>query len=57
MWERILATLDKRAIEAERELAAVAIDESQRKADSIQVAEPPTDPAVVASHNLTHMPY
>ena len=57
LWERILATLDKRAIEAERELAAVAIDESQRKADSIHVAEPPTDPAVVASHNLTHMPY
>ena len=57
LWERILATLDKRAIEAERELAAAAIDESQRKADSIQVAEPPTDPAVVASHNLTHMPY
>ena len=57
LWERILATLDKRAIEADRELAAVALEEGQRKADSIQVAEPPTDPAVVASHNLTHVPY
>ena len=57
LWERILATLDKRAIEAERELAAVALDESHRKADSIQVAEPPTDPSIIAAHNLTHLPY
>ena len=57
LWSRILAALDKRAIEAERELAAVALDESQRKATSVQTAEPPEDAAVIATHNLTHMPY
>ena len=57
LWSRILAALDKRAIKAERELAAVALDESQRKATSVQTAEPPEDAAVIATHNLTHMPY
>jgi hypothetical protein len=57
LWSRILAALDKRAIEAERELAAVALDESQRKATSVQTAEPPEDAAVITTHNLTHMPY
>ena len=57
LWARILATLDKQAIDAERELAAVALDETQRKAVSVQVTEPPTDASVIAAHNLTHMPY
>ena len=57
LWRRILGTLDKQAILAETELAAVALDESQRKADSVQVANPPDDPAEIESHNLTHLPY
>ena len=42
---------------AETELAAVALDESQRKADSVQIANPPDDPAEIELHNLTHLPY
>eukprot|EP00435_Cladocopium_sp_Y103_P033238 s948_g8.t1 len=57
LWRRILSTLDKQAILAETELAAVALDESQRTADSVQVATPPEDPAVIDAHNLTHLPY
>ena len=34
LWERILATLDKQAINAERELASMALDETRRKADA-----------------------
>ena len=49
--------MDKQAILAETELAAVALDESQRKADSVQIANPPDDPAEIESHNLTHLPY
>eukprot|EP00435_Cladocopium_sp_Y103_P016385 s4405_g4.t1 len=57
LWNRILATLDKQAINAERELAAVALDESKRKAESVQIATPPTDQAEIDAHCLTHVPY
>eukprot|EP00435_Cladocopium_sp_Y103_P044429 s2067_g12.t1 len=57
LWRRILSTLDKQAILAETELAAVALDEAQRTADSVQVANPPEDPAEIEAHNLTHLPY
>ena len=49
--------MDKQAILAETELAATALDESQRKADSVQIANPPDDPAEIELHNLTHLPY
>ena len=57
MWNRILGALDRQAIQAERELAAVALDESQRKAESVQVATPPDDQAEIDAHMLTHLPY
>ena len=38
-----------KAIDAERELAAVALDESQRKTDSVQIAEPPTQMSLQCS--------
>ena len=56
LWRRILGTLDKQAILAETEVAAVALDESQRKADSVQVANPPDDPAEIESSQLDTPP-
>ena len=41
LWSRILATLDKQAILAETELAAVALDETQRRANPVHTANPP----------------
>ena len=35
LWNRILETLDKQAINAERELATVALDERRRNAESV----------------------
>ena len=55
LWARILNTLDKKAIEAERELAAVALDESQRKTDSVQVAEPPTQIQMSLQCTISHI--
>ena len=57
LWNRILATLDKQAINAERELASVALDETKRKAESVQVAVPPTEQSEIDAHMLTHLPY
>ena len=57
LWRRILDTLDKQAINAERELAAIAFDETKRKAESVQVSCPPTDQSVIDEHLLTHLPY
>jgi hypothetical protein len=57
LWNRILATLDKQAIDAERELASVALDETKRKAESVQVATPPTEQSEIDAHMLTHLPY
>ena len=57
LWSRILATLDKQAILAETELAAVALDETQRRANPVHTANPPEDPAEIDAHNLTHLPY
>ena len=53
----MLATLDKQAINAERELASVALDETRRKAESVQVAKPPEDQSEIDPHMLTHLPY
>ena len=57
LWNRILAALDKKAIQAERELAVVALEESQRKAESVHVATPPEDQGEIDAHCLTHLPY
>ena len=57
LWNRILATLGKQAINAERELASVALDETKRKAESVQVATPPTEQSEIDEHMLTHLPY
>ena len=57
LWHRILAALDKQAINAERELASVALDETKRKAESVQVAVPPTEQSEIDAHMLTHLPY
>ena len=56
LWNRILATLGKQAINAERELASVALDETKRKAESVQVAIPPTEQSEIDAHMLTHLP-
>ena len=57
LWNKILAALDKKAIQAERELAAVALDETQRKAESVHVATPPEDQSAIDAHCITHLPY
>ena len=57
LWSRILATLDKQAILAERELATVALKESERDVASAPKSEPPADQKEIDAHNLTHLPY
>ena len=57
LWNRILAALDKKAIQAERKLAAVALDETQRKAESVHVATPPEDQSEIDARCITHLPY
>ena len=51
-----MATLDKQAINAERELASVALDKTKRKAESVEVAVPPTEQSEIDAHMLTHLP-
>ena len=57
LWNRILATLDKQAINAERELAAVALDKSQRVPVPVSLQSPPDEQSEIDAHCLTHLPY
>ena len=56
LWDRVLATLDKNAILAEKQLVDAALRETKRDAISVHTTTPPGDEEI-AQHNINHFPY
>ena len=57
LWQRILATLDKRKMAAEIEAASSAKLETVRDPMMVHTAKPPDDEDEIMRHRLTHIPY